>query len=157
MRIGFLDARSNTKDAYPLFSESASLQVNVQLSHATAPNPFKLPAAARRLFQQGCDAIIAFVTSEDEQELGFLRDKLADVEILESKYVFLVMEDGRVLDAQLKAVLSRALAEALEHAPESPAPSGPAAGMGMFSQPAEPVEEEVHDLLKDADESHKLF
>ncbi|HLD75739.1 MAG TPA: hypothetical protein VI874_01860 [Candidatus Norongarragalinales archaeon] len=159
MRIGFLDARSNTKDVFALFSEVAALEANVQLEHLTAPNPFKVPAAARQLFQKGCDAVIAFVTSDDENELGFLRDKLCDVEILESKYTFLVLEDSRVLEPQLKAVLSRALAEALDHAPGSGMPSAPqaASGMGMFSAPVEPAEEEVHDLMKGGDDAHRLF
>lgn len=157
MRIGFIDARSNTKDAHPVFAEIVEKTANVQVEGLTAPNPFKVPAAAKRLFSQGVDSIIAFVTSDDDHELGFLRDKLADVEISEGKYVFLVFEDSNVLADQMRQDLEHALNEALSYAP--PEPKQPEAGaMDMFSVPGQQGEgeSEVNDLLGD-EEVHKLF
>ncbi|MBI4361000.1 hypothetical protein HY572_04485 [Candidatus Micrarchaeota archaeon] len=160
MRIGFLDCKTNSKDAYPAFSELADLQADVQIEKFTCPNPFKVPAACKKLFGRQVDAIVAVVTTEsdNEHEMSFLRDKIADVEIAEGKYVFLVIEDINVLDQQLKNDLDRALLEALEHAPPTPPPAT-GGGMDMFSMPQTSPqgqeEEEVQDFLKD--DSHRLF
>lgn len=163
MRIGFLDCKTNSKDAYPVFSELADAQADVQIEKFTAPNPFKVPAACKKLFGRQVDAIVAVVTTEsdNEHEMSFLRDKIADVEISEGKYVFLVIEDVNVLDQQLATDLERALLEALEHTPPQ-SPPATAGGMDMFSTPqTSPTstgghdEEDVQDFLKD--DSHKLF
>lgn len=174
MRIGFLDCKTNSKDAYSIFSQLADRQANVQITRLTAPNPFKVPAACKKLFAQGAEAIVAAVTTEsdNEHEMGFLRDKVADVEIAEAKYVFLVLEDVNVVDDQLAESLQRALAQALEYVPVESASSSSSSGssgsgMDMFSQageaaggplvpsgPSKPEEEEVKDFL---DDSHKLF
>jgi|GEM_PF-2169382 len=173
MRVGFLDCKTNSKDAYSLFSPLADQQANLQVVRLTCPNPFKVPAACRKLFAQGVDVVIAAVTTEsdNEHEMSFLRDKVADVEILESKYVFLVIEDVHVRDEQLSESLSRALRQALEYLPaETPASSSAAAGgMDMFSEAAAPAtgglpgmtspgkeEEEVSDFLSEGG-GHKLF
>ncbi len=175
MRVGFLDCKTNSKDAYSLFSPIADQQANLQVVRLTCPNPFKVPAACRKLFAQGVDAVIAAVTTEsdNEHEMSFMRDKVADVEILESKYVFLVIEDVHVRDEQLSESLSRALRQALEYLPveSSSASSSSAAsgGMDMFSDAASGAsgslpglsapgkeEEEVSDFLSEGG-GHKLF
>ncbi|MBI2445805.1 hypothetical protein HYV43_05435 [Candidatus Micrarchaeota archaeon] len=166
MRVGFLDCRTNSKDAYSIFSPLVDQQANVQAVRLTAPNPFKVPAACRKLFAQGVDAVIAAVTTEsdNEHEMSFMRDKVADVEILESKYVFLVIEDVHVRDEQLAESLSRALRQALEYLPAEPVPTPSApAGMDMFSEAASippaakgQEEEEVNDFLGEGG-GHKLF
>lgn len=169
MRIGFLDCKTNSKDAYSVFSPLVDQQANVQMVRLTSPNPFKVPAACRKLFAQGVDAVIAAVTTEsdNEHEMSFMRDKVADVEILESKYVFLVIEDVHVRDEQLAESLSRALRQALEYMPAeaASAPSAPAS-MDMFSEAAGAAtglgpakgqeEEEVSDFLNEGG-GHKLF
>lgn len=171
MRVGFLDCKTNSKDAYSLFSPLADQQANVQLVRLTAPNPFKVPAACRKLFAQGVDVVVAAVTTEsdNEHEMGFLRDKVADVEIQEAKYVFLVIEDVHVRDEQLAESLSRALSQALEYLPAETRTSSVSSGaMDMFSQAGSAAsgslsglssgkqeEEEVKDFLEDG--GHKLF
>ncbi len=169
MRVGFLDCKTNSKDAHAIFSPLVDQQADVQMVRLTAPNPFKVPAACRKLFSQGVDVIVAAVTTEsdNEHEMSFLRDKVADVEIAEAKYVFLVIEDVHVRDEQLAESLSRALRQALEYLPtESATPSSPSGAMDMFSETAaaasgphpggKPEEEEVKDFLEDGS-SHKLF
>ncbi len=172
MRVGFLDCKTNSKDAHAIFSPLADQQANVQVVRLTAPNPFKVPAACKKLFAQGAEVIVAVVTTEsdNEHEMGFLRDKVADVEISEAKYVFLVIEDVHVRDEQLAESLSRALRQALEYLPAENAPSSTTAASGamdMFSEnqtggSSSPSgvpsrgheEEEVKDFL---DDGHKLF
>ncbi len=172
MRVGFLDCKTNSKDAHAIFSPLVDQQANVQMVRLTAPNPFKVPAACKKLFAQGVDAIVAVVTTEsdNEHEMGFLRDKVADVEISEAKYVFLVIEDVHVRDEQLSESLSRALRQALEYLPaESSSSSASSGAMDMFSETAaaatgslpglsggKPEEEEVKDFL-DEGSGHKLF
>ncbi len=187
MRIGFLDCKTNSKDAWAIFSALADQQANVQPVHLTCPNPFKVPAACKRLFGQGVDTIIAAVTTEsdNEMEIGFLRDKVADVEIAEAKYVFLVIEDVHVRDEQMAESIQRALVQALEYLPadsssstssSSSSSSGSGApgsgGMDMFSEAATGAtgpapglngpsgkgneDEEAADFL-DEHSGHKLF
>ncbi len=167
MRIGFLDCKTNTQDAYPVFRQLCDRQVGIDIDRLSAPNPFKVPAACKKLFDRQVDAVIAVVTTEsdNDHELAFLRDKVADVEIAAGKYVFLVIQDVNVLAEQLAADLDRALHEALEHLPaQPPATSG---GMDMFGNPGAPSggsgssassashdDEDVQDFLHD---SHKLF
>ncbi len=188
MRIGFLDCKTNSKDAWAIFSALADQQANVQAVRLTCPNPFKVPAACKRLFGQGVDTIIAAVTTEsdNEMEIGFLRDKVADVEITEAKYVFLVIEDVHVRDEQMAESLQRALVQALEYLPadsgsssfqsSSTSSSGSGAsgsgGMDMFSEAASGAtgpapglngpsgkseDEEANDFLDEQGGGHKLF
>ncbi|MBI5225958.1 hypothetical protein HY994_01820 [Candidatus Micrarchaeota archaeon] len=187
MRIGFLDCKTNSKDAWAIFSALADKQANIQAVHLTCPNPFKVPAACKRLFGQGVDTIIAAVTTESDNELeiGFLRDKVADVEIAEAKYVFLVIEDVHVRDEQVAESLQRALVQALEYLPADSGSSfsqssssssgasgsggmdmfseaasgatGPAPGLGSGSSSSGKFEDEEANDFLDGQGGHKLF
>lgn len=152
MRIAFVDVSANKLDAYEACTQMCGERVaGVSLSRFTAPDLLKVPVCAKRGFDEGADAALIFITagSGDSHSLDLVHEKIIDVEIATSKFVFLavVFDDEWRSQEQLVQVTEQRLAHVLEtlfnsvHAPSEIAPSPPAEGaMSMFGAPTQESE-----------------
>lgn len=91
MKIGFLDSVSNFRDVFPIAAKLATEKIaGVELVRYTAPGVLKIPASAKKLFEQGCDSVLVLVTvGEDEvDELSLVHEKTIDIELQYGRFVF---------------------------------------------------------------------
>ena len=152
MKLGYINVKGNTYDAYPLV-EAASTQVaNVEIARFTAPDILKIPASAKRLFsEQNCDAIVVFVTAseDDVQAVALVEEKSMDVEIYFGKFIFFAVTTGDKPEEEAARLVPAIVAEAIGGpAPEIPADTG-IPGMPETQPPQEEAltEDDVHKLF----------
>lgn len=177
MRIGFVDCSANKLDAYEIVVQALESKTSdVSISRETAPGLLKVPVAVKRLFNEGVDSCLVFLTasSEETTSIDLLHEKLIDVEVSSAKYAFLciVFDDEWHTPSQMEEVIVRKLAQAIEEvvkmtrapavAPEQP----PASGMEVFDAGAPPEPDEAMATgeragqgsgRRDDDGMHRLF
>lgn len=119
MKIGFLDSVSNVRDVFPVAAKLATERIaGVDLTRYTAPGILKIPASAKKLFDQGCDAVLVLATpSEDEVDaLSLVHEKTIDVELQYGRFVFycVLMQGEWEDDAQLDKLAQQRISQCLE-------------------------------------------
>ncbi len=81
----------NAADVFSVAARVASERIaNASLVRFTSPDVLKIPASAKKLFQDGADVVIAFLTAveEDRDALLLVYEKIIDVEVQYGKFVF---------------------------------------------------------------------
>ncbi len=147
MRIGFVDCATNLIDVYEGLAELAEQKMaNVTFSRSTAPDLTKIPVCSKRLFTEGVDGVLVFATATGEEAdvLKLVHEKVMDVEIEASKFVFMVVifDDEARTPAALQDVAAKRLSDSLDHLLSLSKPSSTMQSsedaMGMFSAPPAP-------------------
>lgn len=92
MRFGIVDCIENDYDVYPAIESAASKNYDFSVQRVTAPDILKTPVCAKRLFSDNVDSVVVFLTLDDEDRdsMNLVVEKMMDVELEFSKYVFYV-------------------------------------------------------------------
>ncbi len=101
MKIGFLDSIYNYADIYEAAVKVLDEQIpSVTLERMTVPHLLKIPLFSKFLFNNGCDAVIVFLTmlEEDADELNLVHEKIIDLELEQTKPVYFCI----ISDAEFK-------------------------------------------------------
>jgi riboflavin synthase len=94
MRIGFIDCSNNSVEVFDEVSQIAEEKIaDLQLVHVSAPDFSKVPVCSKMLFAEGAQSVIAFATAtgQDSELLRLVHEKVIDVEVEASKFIFLVV------------------------------------------------------------------
>ncbi len=142
MRIGFIEPATNPESSFESALEAAKQFAGMELVKSTAPDVLKIPAAAKKQFNDGVDCVVAFISASNEHEMSLLQEKIIDVEVHHGKYVFLAVSDQK----KASEAINHALSQAAEFCGNIDA------GIAFMQQ----SENEAKDLLSDNGTS-KLF
>lgn len=92
MRFGIVDCIENDYDVFPAVEATASKLSEISIQRITAPDLLKTPICAKKLFTENVDSVIIFLTlsDEDRDSMNLVVEKMMNVELEFSKYVFYV-------------------------------------------------------------------
>jgi len=135
MKIGFLDSVSNSKDVFPVAAKLATERIaGVELVRYTAPGVLKIPVSAKKLFEQGCDAVLVLVIADEEavDELSLVHEKTIDIELQYGKFVFycILLEGEWKDDNELNELAGTRISQCLELISKTGATSGLSGDIG---------------------------
>lgn len=118
MKLGFVDCIGNKIDAFSMANEIAVARIaGVEVQRLTAPDILSTPACAKKLFSQGCDSIIVFLTvsAKDHPALDLIHSKMVDVEIAAERFALfcLVGEKERPATQELMQLAQKRLEDVI--------------------------------------------
>jgi len=92
IKFGIVDCIENDYDVFPAVEATASKLSEVSVQRLTAPDILKTPVCAKKLFSEGADSVIVFLTlnDDDKDSMNLVVEKMMNVELEFSKYVFYV-------------------------------------------------------------------
>ncbi|MBI5229548.1 hypothetical protein HY991_05535 [Candidatus Micrarchaeota archaeon] len=166
MKIGLIDCIYNKIDARDMASKILESKIpDLEIIRFSAPDSLKVPVAAKKMFSEGADVILVFLTvgAEEKEALDLVHEKIIDVEVYFGKLVFfcILFDDEWRREEQLGELSEKKLAASVElisrivHAPEMARQMAsaerkevsPALGeaLNFMNQPTE--EEDIHSLF----------
>jgi riboflavin synthase len=118
MKLGLVDCIGNKIDAFAMANDLAMARIaGVEMRRLTAPDILSTPSCAKRLFSQGCDSVIIFLTVDprDHPALDLVHSKMVDVEIAAERFALfcLVGEKERGSQQELLELAQKRLEDVI--------------------------------------------
>lgn len=135
MKIGFLDSVSNVRDVFPIAAKLATERIaGLDLTRYTAPGILKIPASAKKLFEQGCDAVLVLVIADEQavDELSLVHEKTIDIEMQYGRFVFycIMLKGEWEKESDLDQLAQTRISQCLELITKTGGSSGPSSSIG---------------------------